>query len=160
MHENAQLIQKFYSCFQAREAAGMSACYHPEAIFSDPVFGRLEGQQVAAMWQMLCSRAQDLEINFNDIHANAEAGTAHWEALYTFSKTGRPVHNVIDAAFTFREGRILRHIDTFNLWKWTRMALGPAGLFLGWTPILQTAIRKDARRSLEAFVEKHSALHR
>lgn len=160
MHANVQLIQKLYSCFQARDAAGMAACYHPEVVFSDPVFGRLAGRQVGAMWQMLCARAQDLEISFNNIHADAEAGTAHWEARYTFSKTSRPVHNVIDAAFAFREGRIVQHIDTFSLWKWTQMALGPVGLFLGWTPILQRAIRRDARRNLESFIEKHLALQR
>ncbi len=154
MHANAQLIQKFYSCFQARDAAGMSACYHPEVVFSDPVFGRLQGVQTTAMWHMLCSRARDLEITFKNIQADAGRGAAHWEARYTFSKTCRPVHNVIDAAFMFRDGRIIQHIDTFSFWKWTRMALGPVGLLLGWTPILQAAIRKDARHSLEAFMQK------
>jgi|SRR3990172_1954527 len=156
MHPNAQLIQQFYACFQTRDAAGMSACYHPEVVFSDPVFGRLHGPQAAAMWRMLCARAQDLALTVSNIQANTNAGSAHWEARYAFGKARRPVHNVIDAVFVFREGLILEHTDTFNLWKWAQMALGPTGLLLGWTPMLQTSIKKSARRGLEAFMHKQS----
>jgi ketosteroid isomerase-like protein len=153
MHPNEQLIRKFYSSFQARDAAGMSACYHPDVVFSDPVFGRLHAAQATAMWHMLCARARDLEITFDQVQANADTGTAHWEARYAFGKTRRPVHNVVDAALVFREGLILQHTDTFSLWKWARMALGPMGLFLGWTPMLHRAIRSDARRGLDAFIQ-------
>jgi len=154
MHPNEQLIQKFYSSFQARDAAAMTACYHPDAVFSDPVFGRLQGTRATAMWHMLCARAKNLHIIFNNVQANADNGAAHWEDHYTFGQTHRSVHNVIDAAFVFRDNRIIQHIDTFDLWQWARMALGPVGLFLGWTPTLQTAIRKDARQSLEVFMQK------
>ncbi len=154
MHPNAQLVDRFYRSFQGRDAAGMAACYHPEVAFSDPVFGRLEGTRVVAMWQMLCGRAKDLAITFDDVRADNDAGAAHWEARYSFGPKRRPVHNVIEAAFSFRDGLIVRHADTFDLWRWARMALGPAGIVLGWTPMLQAAIRKDARRGLDAFLAK------
>ena len=154
MHPNAQLIQQFYDCFQARDAAGMSACYHAKVVFSDPVFGRLQGPRAAAMWHLLCGRAQDLALTLSNVQANSDTGSAHWEARYTFGQARRPIHNVIDAAFVFREGLILQHTDTFDLWRWSRMALGPAGLLLGWTPMLQASIRKSARRGLEAFMQK------
>ena len=35
-------------------------------------------------------------------------GSAHWEAWYTFSATGRKVHNVVEANFEFADGRVLR----------------------------------------------------
>jgi len=130
MHPNEQLIRKFYSSFQSLDANGMIECYHREVVFSDPVFGRLDGQQATAMWRMLCSRARDFTLTYNSVQANSETGAAHWEARYTFSKTGRPVHNVIDAAFEFREGLIVQHIDSFNLWKWAQMALGPLDFYL------------------------------
>lgn len=154
MHPNAELIQKFYAAFQAHDATRMCACYHPAVIFSDPVFGRLSASQATAMWHMLCARAKDLQISFKDIQANAETGTAHWEARYTFGKTSRPVHNVIEATFVFRENLMIQHDDTFDVWKWTRMALGPMGMLLGWTPWLQSAVRRDARRGLDAFIQK------
>jgi ketosteroid isomerase-like protein len=156
MHPNAQLIQQFYACFQAHDADGMSNCYHADIVFSDPVFGRLHGRQATAMWRMLCARAEDLALTVSDVQANTNTGSAHWEARYTFGKARRPVHNVIEAAFVFREGLILEHTDTFNLWKWARMALGPAGLLLGWSPVLQASIKKSARRGLEAFVQRQA----
>ena len=154
MSLNAELVQNFYVAFQARDAAGMCACYHPSVTFSDPVFGRLPAAEATAMWHMLCGRAKDLQITFRDIQANAETGTAHWEARYTFGKKSRFVHNVIDAKFAFRENLIVQHDDTFDLWKWTRMALGPSGTLLGWTPWVKSAVRGDARRGLEAFIQK------
>ena len=51
--------------------------------------------------------------------------------------TGRPVHNIIDAQFTFRDGLIVTHIDTFNLWRWSRMALGPKAVALGLDAVRQ-----------------------
>jgi ketosteroid isomerase-like protein len=156
MHPNAELIQKFYTAFQARDAAGMCACYHPNVVFSDPVFGRLPAAEAAAMWHMLCGRAKDLQITFRDVQANAETGAAHWVAQYTFGKKSRPVHNVIAATFVFRENLIVQHDDMFDLWKWTRMALGPTGTLLGWTPWLKSAVKKDARRGLDAFIQKQS----
>jgi ketosteroid isomerase-like protein len=157
MHQNAALIRKFYTSFQSREADSMNACYHAEVIFSDPAFGTLKGQEATSMWRMLCERGRDLEIQFGDIHADDEKGSAHWEAWYTFSKSGRRVHNIIEASFTFQEGKIIRHADRFNLWRWSSLALGPLGTFLGWTPFVQSAIRKEARRGLDLFIQKQAA---
>jgi hypothetical protein len=106
------------------------------------------------MWQMLCERGKDLEIKFWDIHADDKKGSAHWEAWYTFSKSDRRVHNVIEASFLFQEGKIIQHVDKFNLWRWASMALGPVGTYLGWTPFVQASIRKEARRGLEKFMQR------
>jgi hypothetical protein len=154
MHQNEELIEKFYSSFKVLDAAGMASCYHPEIVFSDPVFGRLSGTEASTMWKMLCSRAKDLKISFTDVRADDTTGTVHWEAQYKFSKTGRSVHNVIEASFAFRAGRIIKHDDSFSLWKWSSMALGPTGFFLGWTPFMRNAIRKDARRGLELYRQR------
>lgn len=136
----------------------MIACYHPDIHFSDPVFTDLHGNRAKAMWHMLCERGQDLQVVFSDVVAAASAdegnGRAHWEATYTFS-TGRKVHNVVEAAFEFQDGLIIRHQDNFDLWRWTRMALGPMGLFLGWTPLVQKRVRGTAVQSLTTFIAKH-----
>lgn len=132
----------------------MIACYHPEIWFSDPVFLDLRGSQAGAMWRMLTQNATALEVTYSDIQADEHAGRAHWEARYPFSQTGRKVHNQIDARFEFRDGKIIRHADTFDLWRWAGMALGPAGKLLGWAPPLQNGIRKKARARLEAFLAR------
>ena len=154
MHPNAKLIKTFYSSFQELNADGMIACYHFDIIFSDPVFGTLHGAEATSMWRMLCKRGKDLEVEFGNIQTDDHTGSTHWEAWYTFSKSKRRVHNVVEAKFIFQDGRIIRHTDRFNLWKWSSMALGPLGTFLGWTPFVQAGIRKEAWRGLDAFMLK------
>jgi hypothetical protein len=104
---------------------------------------------------MLCERATDLDVSVADVGAGAKDGSVHWEARYTFTATGRPVHNVIEASFSFAGGKIQRHVDTFDLYAWARQALGLKGLLLGWTSPVQRAIRAQASRGLDAFVQKH-----
>ncbi|HLL06745.1 MAG TPA: nuclear transport factor 2 family protein [Myxococcaceae bacterium] len=154
MHPNAQLLTDFYSAFQRRDADAMAACYHPEAEFSDAVFVGLRHGGVTSMWRMLCERGKDLRLEFRDIQADERTGRAHWEAYYTFSATGRKVHNIIDAEFEFRDGKILRHRDRFDFHRWSRQALGTSGLLLGWTPLLRNKVRSTARGSLEKFMQE------
>lgn len=152
--ENRALIERLYRALQQRDAATMAACYHPAAKFRDPVF-ELEGARVGAMWKMLTSRGADLRVEFGDVVADASSGSAGWQAWYTFSATGRPVHNVIRARFRFSGGLIAEHVDTFDFWRWARQALGPVGLLLGWSPLLRGKVRSQAARALDACVFAH-----
>ncbi|HKV73147.1 MAG TPA: nuclear transport factor 2 family protein [Gemmatimonadales bacterium] len=154
MDTYAELIRRFYDAFARRDHAAMAACYAPEAKFHDPVFGHLEGWRIAAMWRMLCERATDLSLTADQITADGERGSAHWEARYTFSATGRRVHNVIEASFRFADGRIIDHVDRFDLYRWSRQALGWKGWLLGWSPVVQNSIRSQASRGLESFIRK------
>ena len=151
MHPNAALLHRFYEGFQRRDAEAMAACYAPEVVFTDPAFGELRGARAGNMGRMLTGRAADLVVTFRDVEADERAGRAHWEATYTFSATGRKVHNVIDATFDFEGGLVTRHADVFDFWRWSRMALGAPGLLLGWTPILSNKVRAQANRGLDAF---------
>ena len=154
---NRALIERFYSAFARRDHATMAACYAPDARFSDPAFGELRGAEVTAMWRMLCERGTDLELSFSDVAADDERGSAHWVADYTFSATGRRVHNEIDASFRFRDGLISEHDDRFSFWRWSRQALGAIGLLAGWTPIVQGKVRAQARANLEQFMAETQA---
>ena len=119
MHPHAALIESFYRAFQQRDHAAMAACYVDECEFSDPVFRRLRGAEVAAMWRMLCERATELEITYSDIWADDTAGGARWEAKYPFSAAKRPVHNVVNASFRFNADQISSHQDDFSFWRWS-----------------------------------------
>ena len=156
-HPHADLITRFYAAFAERDAAAMAALYHPEIHFRDPVFD-LRGPRAGAMWHMLCARGKDLAITSSDVRADDATGSAHWDATYTFSKTGRTVHNAIDAAFTFRDGLIHTHRDTFDLWRWSRQALGLPGLLLGWTPMLRAKVSREATRQLDAYIARYPEL--
>ncbi|MCI0751446.1 MAG: hypothetical protein L0Y35_06375, partial [Flammeovirgaceae bacterium] len=72
----------------------------------------------------------------------------------TFSRTGRFVHNRIHAKFVFRDGKIIRHKDSFDFWRWASQALGPVGLLLGWTPMIKSKVRSTARGSLTKFMNQ------
>jgi ketosteroid isomerase-like protein len=154
MHANAETIRKFYEHFGNKNAEGMVALYADDVEFSDPVFPALKGDEAKAMWRMLCARAADLRVDASAIEGDETSGKAHWDAHYTFSATGRKVLNRIDATFTFREGKIVKHQDSFDLWAWTRMALGLKGTLLGWSPIVQNAVRKQADKGLRSFMKK------
>ena len=154
-HPNELLIERFYTAFQSKDFRAMQECYHSEAAFSDPVFVGLSSREVKGMWQMLITSGRDLTVAFRDIKANDSEGSAHWEAWYTFSRTGRKVHNVIDARMQFRNGLIWRHEDGFSFWRWSRQALGMTGYLMGWTPLVRDKVRNTARRSLEKFMKEN-----
>lgn len=156
MHPHAELVDRLYASFARRDAAAMAACYVPDAVFRDPIF-EVRGADVTAMWAMFCDRGGDLELSWRDVRADDAAGAAHWEPRYTFSVTGRRVHNVIESRFTFRDGRIATHTDRFDLWRWSRMAIGPKGALLGWTPFVRKAIRAEARRSFDGWKARRAA---
>ncbi len=153
MHPNAQLITDFYAAFARQDPGPMRAAYAADAHFSDPAFPDLRGASVGDMWTMLCEQAKEFRLEFRDVQADDRTGSAHWEAWYRFGGK-RPVHNVIEARFTFENGRITRHVDSFDFWRWSRQALGPAGTLLGWTPLLKGAVNKRAAAGLAAWQQK------
>ena len=154
MNANETTINQFYSAFQKLDAETMATCYANDVQFSDPVFTLLQGAEASDMWRMLTSKAQNFSLTFDGIRADDVSGQAHWVATYTFSQTGRTVVNDIHASFIFKDGKIVRHQDHFNLWKWAQQALGLKGLLLGWTPFLQNAVRAQAAKGLQIFRSK------
>jgi ketosteroid isomerase-like protein len=148
-----ELITRFYSGFAQRNATEMNACYSGDIIFSDPVFGLLRGDEVRAMWTMLCNRAQDLEIRFGNIQSvDEEYYTCEWSASYTFSATGKKVNNHIKAFMRIQNGRITEHSDAFRLSHWAAQALGWKGVLFGWTGFMKRSIQRKARKSLEKYM--------
>jgi ketosteroid isomerase-like protein len=153
---NDELIQGLYAAFARHDGDAMAACYTPDARFSDPVFTDLRGVEPGAMWRMLTGRAEDLEVKLAEHEAGDERGSAHWLADYTFS-TGRKVHNDVRAEFRFQHGLIAEHRYSFSFYAWARQALGPAGLALGWTPIVRGKVQREARAGLDEFLARAGA---
>ena len=157
MHPNETLVRDFYEAFARRDAEGMARCYHPEALFSDPVFPALRGAEAGDMWRMLLERASDLAVALEDAAADQDGGRARWTARYTFSRTGRRVVNRVEAMFAFRDGLIVRHYDRFSFARWAAQAFGPAGAALGWLAPFKWKVRRDAARALAGYRERHGA---
>jgi ketosteroid isomerase-like protein len=148
--DNKEVIRELFAAFARRDGEAMARYYHAQAVFKDPVFGELKSAEIAAMWKMLCARGKDLQIDLVSYDANGDQGNAAWEAKYTFSKTGKFVHNKIRSQFSFRDGLIASQTDDFDFWRWAKMALGTPGRWFGWTPLVRNAVRKEAKRSLQS----------
>jgi ketosteroid isomerase-like protein len=148
---NDMLIERFYGAFADKNGAQMVACYAPDVHFSDAVFTDLRGSRAGAMWKMLTGTPGDLRVELLEHEADEDSGTAHWQAHYTFTQTGRPVMNDIHASFRFKNGLIVEHRDDFSFYRWARQALGPTGQLLGWTPMVRSAVRKKAAARLDEF---------
>ena len=152
--DNKEIIEKFYLAFKNKEGEKMISCYHPDVMFSDPAFGVLKGDKAKEMWLMLLENGKDLSVSFSNIKADANGGSAHWEADYTFSRTGKKVHNSVDARFKFKEGLIIEHIDDFNLRRWASQALGLKGKILGGTSFFKRKLNQQAGERLRNFINK------
>jgi hypothetical protein len=150
-------LERLYAAFARLDGQAMQQCYAAEARFDDEVFSLQGARQVGGMWRMLCeaTRAKGQahwKITTRDITDHS----AHWDAHYLFSATGRPVLNRIDAEFEFDDqGLILRHRDRFDFWAWSRQALGAPGWLLGWSPLLRNKVRTQAAANLKRYLEKN-----
>ncbi|MBY0479504.1 MAG: nuclear transport factor 2 family protein [Chitinophagaceae bacterium] len=151
-----QLIHTFYTAFAKADWQTMANCYHEQIEFNDPVFVGLKGKEAAAMWRMLIERSKgQLKINFSNVEANEQTGKADWVAEYLFSATGRNVVNRIHAQFEFRDGKISRHTDHFDLHKWASQAMGWKGRLLGGTSFFRKKVQKTAAEALNHFLSKN-----
>lgn len=149
-------IDRLYTAFINSDGDAMASCYHPDATFSDPVFPSLKGREVGDMWRFLCAKKADPSSRtFTAVHVSEDGktGSAHWEARYKFPLNGNPVHNSIDASFTFVDGLIYDHCDSFDFYWWSRQAFGLQGLVLGWTAFFQVKVQQSIRARFDAFVK-------
>ena len=146
---NKEIIEKFYQSFASADAEGMISCYHTNIQFCDPAFGLLEGDDAKKMWRMLVRPG--IKINFENVVADEQKGSAQWTAHYTFSPTGRKVINKVSAKFEFKDGKIIKHTDEFDMWKWSKQALGLKGYLLGWSDFMKNKIQKQANARLKKF---------
>lgn len=148
-----RLLNKFFTSFQQGNAMGMCSCYDDEATFSDPAFGQLNRKQVEAMWTMLLSRKEsDLSVQFFDIKADPMSGEGSWIATYRYGPKKRRVKNKVHSKFEFKDGKISKQVDVFDLWIWSRQALGSIGFLLGWSSFLRNKIQTMARKKLDSFM--------
>lgn len=153
--KHEEIIQNFYTAFAQGNSEGMAACYHEDIVFEDPGFGQLHGQKAVKMWEMLVSqRSAATQITFSQVEVDGDTGKANWKAEYLFGPKKRKVVNKIQARFKFKDGKIIEHIDTFDLWKWSSQALGLSGYLLGWSPFMKRKVQSFANKKLSDYIQK------
>ncbi len=152
---NQAIIEKFYTAFAAGQIEDMLECYHPEIKFEDPAFGAIEGDRAKGMWSMLLERSKgDIDISFRDVESLGDKGSAKWKAVYQYGPKKRNVVNEIEANFVFKDGKIIEHKDDFDLWKWSKQALGVPGLLLGWSGFMRNKIQKTTNGLLDKYMSQ------
>ena len=153
-------IDKFYNAFARLDTECMATCYHDQVHFEDPAFGVLVGERARNMWRMLCQNQTESSffVEHKSVEVTGNEGTAIWEAHYTFSQTGRKVHNIISAKFKFQDGKIIEHIDEFDLYRWSKQALGLPGYLIGWTPMFKKKLNSRTNGMLDQFEKEQPAL--
>lgn len=151
---NTHIIEKFYTAFSEGNSSSMIACYHSEINFYDPVFGNLKGKRANKMWEMLLSKKNEsTKISFDKVSTSNSKGSANWVATYNYGKKKRRVVNEVSAKFKFKDGLIIEHIDSFDLWNWTKQALGATGFILGWSSFMKKKIRAKTNAQLDKFIK-------
>lgn len=151
------VAERFYEAFMVRDHYTMGMLYAEHATFSDPVFPLLNARGARFMWKMLLTRAEDLGIEVKILEDSPMRARVEWVAYYNFGATGRRVVNRIQTEMALSNGRIVRQVDRFNLWRWSGQALGIKGWLLGWTPLVRNRIRAQAAHSLLEYARKGSA---
>lgn len=151
MHPHETLLRRLFDRLAARDAAGAAGCYHPDVFFTNPLFPRVRGADVEALWAMVFEDLPGLEVRVCAIAADEAGGHAAWRASYGFGRHARPVSTAGRSLFAFRDGLICRHYDHFSSWRWSAQALGPWGAALGWFGPFRWAVRQALSRRFDRF---------
>lgn len=153
--QNKATIESFYTAFAKSDAAGMTQQYADDVIFEDPAFGQLKGQDAKDMWHLLMGRSQGgMKLTFDNVSATANTATAQWKAVYPYGPQKRIVTNLVTAQFELKDGKITKHTDDFDLWKWSSQALGVAGKLLGWSSFMRNKIQEQTGKLLKDYQAK------
>jgi ketosteroid isomerase-like protein len=152
MKPNEQVVERLFMSLQRGDFQSAGDCYCDDSEFRDIAFNLKGKGDITSMWHLVCSK--QTKVSFGDIKADDRSGSAHWVALYRFSKTDRQVHNEIASTFTFRDGKILVHHDQSNRWDWARQAFG----ILPAIPLtaLPFILRWQAAKELNKFKENEA----
>jgi hypothetical protein len=107
------------------------------------------------MWHMLLSKKGAAPtINYTVLHETDSQGTVQWIASYHYGVKKRPVVNKVTATFVLLNGKILQHTDHFDLWNWSKQALGISGYLLGWSDFFKSKIQKKTNQMLDHYIAK------
>jgi ketosteroid isomerase-like protein len=159
MHPNAEVIRRLYTAIGNADPDAIVACYADDpvddAYFEDIAFQRHGRKQIHQMWRMVCHAKP--KVTIVSAAADDQKGSGSWKADYMFGKTdgdpGRHVINTITSTFTFRNGRIVRHLDDCNPMAWASQAFAfPVSLGAG---LIGPLRRRKAARRLDEFLQAH-----
>lgn len=60
-----------------------------------------------------------------------------------------------NAEFEFKDGKIINHIDKFDLYRWSKQALGFNGFLFGWTILFKKKLNAQTNKLLSDFEQNY-----
>jgi hypothetical protein len=156
------VVGRFFEAFAKGDWQAMARCYHDKASFSDPVYPDLREERIVYMWYQLLGAAKtpdvkdraknahrmdDLNLEFQVLFGDERKAQVQWTASYAFGK--RLVRNEVLSTLAIWDDKIVRHVDEYNFWHWSRQAQGLTGLAFGAMPWYQRSVQRSAQSRLE-----------
>ncbi|SDD35446.1 Ketosteroid isomerase-related protein [Niabella drilacis] len=149
---NIEIIESFFTAFGNRNHQAMNALYSDDIVYSDPLFGMLEGQQVMDKWEMICRDIRDFRLTvIKSEEIDHEYATCQWKATWYSSRSKKQIVFDAKSFMRFGGGKIIEHSDGFSLTKWIAQAYGLRGQFFGWLNFMKRKVQREYRGRLERF---------
>ena len=57
--------------------------------------------------------------------------------------------------FEIKDGKIIKHTDDFDFYKWAKQAFGITGVLVGWTVFFKNKVRVKALEGLKKYIQKN-----
>lgn len=156
------VVDRFFEAFSASDWQTMARCYHDKASFSDPVYPDLREERIVYMWHQLLSAAEtsnlnsgrkkslslnNLKLEYRVLFGDERKAQVLWTASYRYGN--RSVSNEVLSTLAIWDDKIVRQVDEYNFWRWSRQALGLTGLAFGTMPWYQRSVQRSAQSRLE-----------
>lgn len=147
-----EVIQSYFKHLQARNAASLWQCYASNIVYSDPVYGWMEGDKVKARWEYFCAHADALQLTWGAVTVlDDEYFTCEWTAQYTQRETGRTIKFPCKSFFRLKDYKIIEQSDAYRLSSLIAQTDGWKGFWFGWTGYMKRFVQKRALQALASF---------
>lgn len=143
------VVDRFFEALRRADDAVINACYHPQISYSDPLFEDLRGARVALRWRLLLREAQSFSLEHELVFADERKVQVQWTVDYALK--GKKIRLPILSTLAIWDNLIVRQVDEYEFWQYSRQAQGFAGLLLGGIEPFQQLVKRRARSDLERF---------
>lgn len=157
MSNNKGIVEIFFKAFSEADYRQMSDCYADDIIYSDPVFGLMQGDDVRKMWQMICKGARNLSVQYSGIEELDEMYvTCLYKVSYYFELTQKHICYSAKAFMKIEEGKITEHSDGYRLSSFISNAYGIKGKLLSWSGYMKKSVQNRYRTLLQNFASTNN----
>ncbi|ANH80850.1 cyclase [Niabella ginsenosidivorans] len=149
---NIEIIDRFFTAFGNLNDRDLNALYSDDVIYSDPLFGLLQGQQVKEKWELVCKSVKELQLTvIKKEEIDHEYATCQWKAEYVSASTGKPVIFYSKSFMRFADGRITEHSEGFRLTQWIAQVYGIKGRLFGWLNFMKRKVQAEYQERLNKY---------